>query len=184
MNENIRLFRAVMHMHTDGIDALPDRCKAELDSFQLQTLEVAIRNAWDGIEGIVGLFGWEEPGTYAYCYALEEFKAREKEAIYLMEQDPVMGRYLGQREQFDTDWANGEYAPPGAITFDAEDLEILEELAYVDGMDGLPERKCRVCGCTDIAACPGGCYWVEEDLCSACVGKMLETSNRDGRAYD
>ena len=29
-------------------------------------------------------------------------------------------------------------------------------------------RKCRVCGCTDNKACPGGCYWVEDDLCSRC----------------
>jgi hypothetical protein len=28
--------------------------------------------------------------------------------------------------------------------------------------------KCRVCGCTDNKACPGGCYWVENDLCSQC----------------
>lgn len=27
---------------------------------------------------------------------------------------------------------------------------------------------CRICGCTDDHACPGGCYWVEPDLCSAC----------------
>ena len=33
-------------------------------------------------------------------------------------------------------------------------------------------RTCRVCGCTDERACPGGCYWVAEDLCSVCaVGK-------------
>jgi uncharacterized protein with PIN domain len=32
-------------------------------------------------------------------------------------------------------------------------------------------RFCRVCGCSDEDACEGGCYWVEEDLCSACVGK-------------
>ncbi len=31
------------------------------------------------------------------------------------------------------------------------------------------ERKCRVCGCTDAKACPGGCYWVEDDLCSTCA---------------
>ncbi len=31
-------------------------------------------------------------------------------------------------------------------------------------------RACRVCGCTDDRACPGGCYWADEDLCSACVG--------------
>lgn len=28
--------------------------------------------------------------------------------------------------------------------------------------------KCRICGCTDMQACPGGCSWVEPDLCSAC----------------
>jgi hypothetical protein len=32
-----------------------------------------------------------------------------------------------------------------------------------------PERKCRVCGCTDAHGCANGCYWVEWDLCSACV---------------
>lgn len=31
-----------------------------------------------------------------------------------------------------------------------------------------PSRKCRVCGCTQEHACPGGCHWVEENLCSAC----------------
>ena len=30
-------------------------------------------------------------------------------------------------------------------------------------------RACRVCGCTQRRACPGGCSWVEWDLCSACV---------------
>lgn len=32
------------------------------------------------------------------------------------------------------------------------------------------KRVCRVCGCTWNNACPGGCYWVEKDLCSECVG--------------
>jgi hypothetical protein len=27
---------------------------------------------------------------------------------------------------------------------------------------------CRGCGCTDDRACPGGCYWVDDDLCSRC----------------
>ena len=30
------------------------------------------------------------------------------------------------------------------------------------------KQKCRVCGCTWDKACPGGCYWVEKDLCSSC----------------
>ena len=31
-------------------------------------------------------------------------------------------------------------------------------------------HACTVCGCTDDAACEGGCYWVSLDppLCSAC----------------
>lgn len=33
------------------------------------------------------------------------------------------------------------------------------------------QRKCRICGCTDDHACPGGCYWIENDLCSACSEK-------------
>lgn len=30
-------------------------------------------------------------------------------------------------------------------------------------------RACRQCGCTDDQPCPSGCFWVEEDLCSACA---------------
>jgi hypothetical protein len=29
-------------------------------------------------------------------------------------------------------------------------------------------QVCRVCGCTNFAACAGGCWWVEDDLCSSC----------------
>jgi hypothetical protein len=32
----------------------------------------------------------------------------------------------------------------------------------------LRDRKCRVCGCSECAACDGGCFWVEWDLCSEC----------------
>lgn len=31
------------------------------------------------------------------------------------------------------------------------------------------EPVCRVCGCTQNNACPGGCYWIEEYLCSRCA---------------
>ena len=39
-----------------------------------------------------------------------------------------------------------------------------ELLAEVDAKPA----TCRVCGCTDLQACPGGCCWVQPDLCSAC----------------
>lgn len=44
------------------------------------------------------------------------------------------------------------------------------------------EQKCRVCGCTQMNACPGGCYWVEEDLCSRCA--VCEICGNTGEDYD
>lgn len=41
-------------------------------------------------------------------------------------------------------------------------------------------RKCRVCGCTQYHACPGGCYWVEKDLCSRCAA---EIASECGKSY-
>jgi hypothetical protein len=37
-------------------------------------------------------------------------------------------------------------------------------------------RQCRVCGCTDDQACPGGCHWVAKNLCSECAesGKQID----------
>lgn len=30
-------------------------------------------------------------------------------------------------------------------------------------------RMCRRCGCTQDVGCPGGCSWIEDDLCSQCA---------------
>jgi transcriptional regulator with XRE-family HTH domain len=46
---------------------------------------------------------------------------------------------------------------------DQAEPEVLEAMAACYG------PFCRVCGCTDEAACEGGCYWIEPDLCSACA---------------
>lgn len=43
---------------------------------------------------------------------------------------------------------------------------------------------CRMCGCTDDHACEGGCYWVEEDLCSQCAEKLWAVwCYRSGEAF-
>ena len=32
-----------------------------------------------------------------------------------------------------------------------------------------PDRQvCKYCGCTQERACPGGCWWVRENICSRC----------------
>jgi hypothetical protein len=45
-----------------------------------------------------------------------------------------------------------------------------ERIEAIERELGMP--RCRVCGCTDDRACPGGCYWVEPDLCSACAAQQ------------
>jgi hypothetical protein len=37
-----------------------------------------------------------------------------------------------------------------------------------------PDRTCSVCGCTPDRACPGGCFWVKENLCSSCASECEE----------
>lgn len=55
---------------------------------------------------------------------------------------------------------------------------------YADREPLFDERRCRVCGCTDDNACPGGCYWVEDDLCSTCADKMLKKLEKSIRDFD
>ena len=43
--------------------------------------------------------------------------------------------------------------------------EIVDELEEL----GPDEAVCRVCGCSQDDACPGGCIWATPDLCSRCV---------------
>lgn len=90
-----------------------------------------IIEAWDGIEVIVdatlineqiqqyALIGWDEQDC--------EIDGRIKEVIYLMEQDPMFGTYVNDRERFELDWAEKRYEPAGSIVFEPEDIEILEE---------------------------------------------------------
>lgn len=62
----------------------------------------------------------------------------------------------------------GGTAPDGQLELPLED-------------EGVP--TCRVCGCTDMAACDGGCSWVEDpdggDLCSACLTQLDEPGEDD-----
>src|SRR5579862_2973169 len=34
-------------------------------------------------------------------------------------------------------------------------------------------RQCKTCQCTEEAACPGGCFWIAPDKCSACAIREL-----------
>lgn len=46
-------------------------------------------------------------------------------------------------------------------------------------------RRCRACSCTELRACAPPCFWVSDDLCSACAkptGKVRTSAVLDGRS--
>ena len=70
--------------------------------------------------------------------------------------------------------ATREFAEGFARTLQARmgllhpDLAAGLELGWNPALD-TSARRCRVCGCTDERACPGGCHWITPDLCSECA---------------
>lgn len=40
---------------------------------------------------------------------------------------------------------------------------------------GEPKRSCRYCSCTELQACPAGCFWTGDTLCSACTPDIEQT---------
>jgi hypothetical protein len=36
--------------------------------------------------------------------------------------------------------------------------------------------RCKACGCSNARACPGGCFWVDDNKCSRCF-------DADGRPF-
>ncbi len=88
----------------------------------------------------------------------------------------AIGDEASLRETIDTISRHG-YTPgvllvPGMPEADdqGQALEALEAFCH-RVQQSLAPRACRVCGCTNDRACPGGCYWVERDLCSVCASK-------------
>jgi hypothetical protein len=59
--------------------------------------------------------------------------------------------------------------------------ELLADVAAYAERGGA-KRRCRVCGCVDNHACPGGCWWVDKDLCSACAEE--ERPNEESRVKE
>jgi hypothetical protein len=61
-------------------------------------------------------------------------------------------------------------------------IEAVETSDALKASDALPLpdvasigiRACHACGCTEMAACLGGCSWVAPNLCSACVSAGLD----------
>lgn len=65
---------------------------------------------------------------------------------------------------------------PGFAPQDIRELVagLADDVASRDGIDAAEVflvRTCEICGCTDLEACLGGCWWTSptDDICSACV---------------
>lgn len=60
---------------------------------------------------------------------------------------------------------------------------LVDDQRAADIEAGLP--SCRRCGCTQNAACDGGCSWTgDPDLCSACTADLDSVSTDDSRIED
>jgi hypothetical protein len=82
-------------------------------------------------------------------------------------------------------WPWGDLFKPGdyrdclikaAAMLWAEADRVTRAQALIDAVSQLSDdgRKCRRCDCTSHNAClteHGACFWIGEDLCSACAGK-------------
>lgn len=78
-------------------------------------------------------------------------------------------------KQFKTGWEHFcKCVDFNHTNLDAEAITFMNEMPAAtyaalerDALATTP-RRCRVCGCTDAKACPDGCYWITENLCSRC----------------
>lgn len=92
--------------------------------------------AWNGavVDANEHIYKEDPQGTPRKEYALigwdsadSEVDAKVKEAIWQMEQDPMVGTYYQDRKAFDEDWMKKEYEPAAAITFNEADVYVLNE---------------------------------------------------------
>lgn len=108
----------------------------DMDKYSEEEKEVmaAYMAAWDGAHVTVSNF---IDGEYSVVGWPPEYEDQAKEAIYLMEQDRMVGNYMDDRERFDQDWAAGEWEPGGSIVFSADMVEILGDFEKAGEKDGI-----------------------------------------------
>ena len=106
-------------------------------------------------------------------------------------------RHGGWKDKYIIFKSNGKPCDPNAVYFvlrlDEDPNARVAALAYADSVEGVNPKfaadirekvtecevaqptpgVCRVCGCTDRKACPGGCSWADESrtICSQCVNR-------------
>lgn len=117
------LYRGILHTSGFTVDEM-DAAKKKYSQDEIKIITDYMQ-AWDGIHVTLSNLLPEEYSVVGWPPEEDE---KAKEAIYLMEQDPVFGMYVDDRERFDADWAAGEWEPSGSIIFSPAMVEIIGEL--------------------------------------------------------
>jgi len=78
------------------------------------------------MDGETALVIESSSGSGEYVFLALKDEKKNKELIYMMEQDRMFGCYIDDREGFDEDWDSGEYEPAGCHYLAPENVELLE----------------------------------------------------------
>ena len=116
---DMKLQRAILHTKVSR-NSLIKAIKGRKERKIIQ----AYMEAWDGVRVTVSTSS-TTPGEYSVVGWPPEEEEKAREAIYLMEQDPMFGQYINDREGFEADWKSGEWCPSGSIIFPPEMVEII-----------------------------------------------------------
>lgn len=125
--EKIKLYKGILHT----ADFTEEMAKAEDQNYSDEEIKIITNymQAWDGAHVTLSNLLPEEYSVVGWSPEEDE---KVKNAIYLMEQDPVFGMYVDDRERFDADWAAGTWEPSGSIVFSPAMVEIIGELGGKD----------------------------------------------------
>lgn len=125
--QKIVLYRGILHtdgFYVDEKDAAEKRYSEEEIKIITDYMQ-----AWDGVHITLSHLLPEEYSVVGWPPEEDE---KVRNAIYLMEQDPVFGMYVNDRERFDADWAASTWEPSGSIVFSPAMVEIIGELGGKD----------------------------------------------------
>lgn len=120
---DLGLWRVVLHTSSMTVEKLKE-IFPEVTAEEIALYE-QIYKMMDVQEAIVveSYFGANE---FIFCGATDNEK--NKEILYLMEQDPLFGCYIDQREEFDRAYDRNEYVRDGSFCLQAGLVELKEKL--------------------------------------------------------
>lgn len=123
---DITTFKAVLHTAGKTKENILDQVKKEdITDTDIENI-IKYYDLFDG--SMVNVAESLDSSGYTLLGWEKESEEKVKEAIYIMEQDEMFGIYKDNREGFEKIWYSGDYYPDASITFDKDDVEIIEQV--------------------------------------------------------